>query len=106
MRNSRDVFPLAMTARRAARIVPLLAAVAVGLAGLSSARSADAQTVVSTDFEDGTLQGWIPRGARRAHQHHRAGVRRHAQPEDHGPHPGSGAQLPLTGQLTKGRPTG
>ena len=60
MRNSRAVFPLAVTARRPARIVPLLAAVAVGLAGLSSARSAEAQTVVSSDFEDGTTQGWIP----------------------------------------------
>jgi len=62
MRNSRAVFPLAVTARRPARIAPLLAAVAVGLAGLSSPHSADAQTVVSNDFEDGTTQGWIPRG--------------------------------------------
>ena len=50
MRNSRVVFPPIVTARRAARIVPLLAAVAVGLAGLSSARSAEAQTVASSDF--------------------------------------------------------
>jgi hypothetical protein len=63
MRNSRTVFPLAVTARRPARIVPLLAAVAVGLAGLSSPYSADAQTVVSNDFEDGTTQGRIPRGS-------------------------------------------
>ena len=62
MRNSRAVFPLVATGKRHALILPLLAAVAVGLAGLSSALSADAQTVVSNDFEDGTTQGWIPRG--------------------------------------------
>src|SRR4029450_4748016 len=62
MRNSRAVFPLAVTASRPARIVPLLAAIAVGLAGLSSPHSAEAQTVVSSDFEDGPTQGWIPRG--------------------------------------------
>ena len=39
---------------------------------------------LSSDFEDGTLQGWIPRGPRDPHQHDRAGLRRHAQPEDHG----------------------
>ena len=63
MRNSRAVFPPAVTAKRPARIAPLLAAVAVGLAGLSSPHAADAQTVVSNDFEDGTSQGWIPRGS-------------------------------------------
>jgi len=33
----------------------------VGLAGLSP-RAAAAQTVVQDDFEDGTTQGWVPRG--------------------------------------------
>ena len=51
MRNSRNVFP------------PLLAVAALGLAGLASAPPADAQTAVSNDFEDGTNQGWIPRGS-------------------------------------------
>jgi hypothetical protein len=60
MLNSRAVFPLAVTARRPARIAPLLAAVAFGL---SSPHAADAQMVVSNDFEDGTTQGWIPRGS-------------------------------------------
>jgi endo-1,4-beta-xylanase len=62
MRHSPAVFPLVATLRRHASSLPLLAAVAVGLAGLSSPRSTDAQTIVSNDFEDGTTQGWIPRG--------------------------------------------
>src|SRR5258708_21616190 len=61
MRKSLTVFPLVAMARRHAAVLPLLAAVAVGLAGLASALSADAQTVVSSDFEDGTTEGWLPR---------------------------------------------
>ena len=41
---------------------------------------------IQNDFEDGTTQGWIPFGSPYAHEHHRAGVHRHAQPEDHRPH--------------------
>jgi endo-1,4-beta-xylanase len=36
---------------------------AVALAGLAHPRRAAAQTVVQHDFEDGTTQGWIPRGS-------------------------------------------
>ena len=40
----------------------LFAALACLLVLLSPAPPASAQTVVQHDFEDGTLQGWIPRG--------------------------------------------
>jgi endo-1,4-beta-xylanase len=44
-----------------AAIAPLLSA--IGLAALAFAPPAAAQTVVSHDFEDGTTQGWGPRGS-------------------------------------------
>jgi endo-1,4-beta-xylanase len=56
--------PRLLPAPRHLRAVPPLVAamLAVALAGLTP-RHVAAQTVVQHDFEDGTTQGWIPRGS-------------------------------------------
>ena len=57
--------------RGAPWLAPILAVFSLGLSGLAIPSPADAQTVVQHDFEDGTTQGWIPRGTRRPDQHDR-----------------------------------
>jgi endo-1,4-beta-xylanase len=52
------------TPKNVRALPPLCAAVAaVLLSGLGAARPAAAQTVIQHDFEDGTTQGWTPRGS-------------------------------------------
>ena len=48
--------------RGAPWLAPILAVFSLGLSGLAFPSPADAQTVVSDDFEDGTTQGWVSRG--------------------------------------------
>ncbi len=43
-------------------LTPILAVFSLGLSGLAVPSPAAAQTVVQHDFEDGTTQGWVPRG--------------------------------------------
>ena len=43
-------------------LAPILAVFSLGLSGLAVPSPAAAQTVVQHDFEDGTTQGWVPRG--------------------------------------------
>ena len=55
----------------------------------TSTRSRWSQTApapLADDFEDGTHAGLVPARRPDARQLDRAGVRRHAQPQDHGPH--------------------
>jgi len=63
MRHPSAVFCRAAFPRALSPIQPLLAVVlVVAAAGLCNPTSATAQTIVRSDFEDGTTQGWTPRG--------------------------------------------